>query len=158
MYNASQIADWFINQADVDSGDTLSHLKLQKLVYYAQAWHYTIHGEALFEEPIQAWKRGPVVRSLYDRFSSVLPYNSILPIYQQLDLVEFPEKTEALLDDIKHIYGEHSGAYLEDLTHQEDPWIIARAGLPNYANCENEITLASMKEYYSQKLDGQAQA
>ena len=50
MFKANQIADWFLSRTDMQSGDTISHLKLQKLVYYVQAWHYTIFNEPLFEE------------------------------------------------------------------------------------------------------------
>ena len=44
----------------------MSTWKLQKLVYYSQAWHLAWDGTPLFDEPIQAWANGPVVRKLYD--------------------------------------------------------------------------------------------
>src|SRR5450756_3169344 len=45
----------------------MSTWKLQKLVYYCQAWHLVWEENPLFDDPIQAWANGPVVRSLYDR-------------------------------------------------------------------------------------------
>ena len=44
---------------------TMSAMKLQKLVYYAQAWHLVWEDKELFPEEIQAWANGPVVPSLY---------------------------------------------------------------------------------------------
>ena len=157
IYTANQVADWFINSIRQDSGDTISHLKLQKLVYYAQAWNYTLFNNVIFKEEIQAWKHGPVVRSIYDRFKSSNVYTPINVSSLEIELVKFDERTEDLLLEINEIYGEHSASYLEDLTHSEKPWILARKGLPDYVNCENEITLKSMKDFYSQKLvvDGQ---
>lgn len=59
------IAQFFISK-----GGNIDHLKLQKLVYYAQAWFVSIYPdkEPLFDEPIEAWSHGPVVRSVYNRF------------------------------------------------------------------------------------------
>ena len=67
MYTSQQIADWILSQLNSNSGDTISPLKLQKLLYYCQAWHYTIFNEVLFDERIEAWTHGPVVPSQYIR-------------------------------------------------------------------------------------------
>ena len=42
MYTSKQIADWILSKINKEAGDTISPLKLQKLLYYCQAWHYTI--------------------------------------------------------------------------------------------------------------------
>ncbi|MFJ8528636.1 Panacea domain-containing protein [Bacillus sp. NPDC094106] len=59
------IAQYFISK-----GGNIDHLKLQKLVYYAQAWFVTIYPdkEPLFDEQIEAWSHGPVARSVHNRF------------------------------------------------------------------------------------------
>ncbi len=41
-------------------------MKLQKLIYYCQAWSLVWDEEPLFSEDIEAWANGPVVRSLYE--------------------------------------------------------------------------------------------
>lgn len=38
--------------------------KLQKLVYYSQAWSLVWDDDVLFPEEIEAWANGPVVREL----------------------------------------------------------------------------------------------
>ncbi|GAB2841398.1 Panacea domain-containing protein [Ferruginibacter profundus] len=150
MYNPNQIADYFLSKIDGEKGDTISPLKLQKLVYYAQAWHYTIFDTPLFDEKIEAWVNGPVVPSLYKRFVATHTKHSIIDVENMaLSVPEFEPNTKVLLDEIYRIYGERSASYLENLTHSEQPWIKARGILPPFASCKDEITLASMKEYYS---------
>ena len=50
--------------------DSMSHKKLQKLCYYAQAWYVTIKNKPLFEDDIEAWVHGPVVPSLYSQYKT----------------------------------------------------------------------------------------
>ena len=149
LYSPSQIADFFLSTIDTSKGDTISPLKLQKLVYYAQAWHYTLFGKPLFKEKIEAWVNGPVVPSLYSRFASTTKHRNIDISKIQLEKVKFPEQTNQLLNEIVLVYGERSGSYLEDLTHSEAPWIKARGTISPIVICKNEITLESMKDYYS---------
>ena len=64
---AERVADYIIRSAH-ESGELITNLKLQKLVYYAQAWHLALFDEPLFDDPIEAWVHGPVVSSLYSKF------------------------------------------------------------------------------------------
>ena len=154
VYTANEIADFFLGKIDVEAGDTISPLKLQKLVYYAQACYYTIFGKVLIEEPFEAWTHGPVVRSLWKRFEPARIADINL---QSLELkaAKFDDDTRQLLNEVNEIYGEHSGSYLETLTHNELPWLKARKGLAPYAKSTNEISLEDMKEYYGKILSGQ---
>lgn len=61
------IASYFIERAN-QTKSTINNLKLQKLVYYSQAWHLAIHGIPLFKEDFQAWVHGPVVPELYQKY------------------------------------------------------------------------------------------
>ena len=45
--------------------DLMTHLKLQKLVYFAQGAPLHYVGEPLFHEPMKAWIHGPVCPDLY---------------------------------------------------------------------------------------------
>jgi uncharacterized phage-associated protein len=65
--NASEVANYLVASFR-DAGDPLTNLKLQKLLYYAQGWYLAIHDEALFDERIEAWPRGPVVPPVYGSF------------------------------------------------------------------------------------------
>ena len=77
ILSSKQVADWILSKVNKSAGDTLSPLKLQKLLYYCQAWHYTIFNKELFDEKIEAWAHGPVVPSQYKRFSYIMIYDAI---------------------------------------------------------------------------------
>jgi uncharacterized phage-associated protein len=38
-----------------EQGEVLTNRKLQKLLYYAQAWYLALENRALFAEDFQAW-------------------------------------------------------------------------------------------------------
>ena len=48
-----------------ESGRDVTHMKLQKLLYYAQAWSAVWDERALFDERVEAWVNGPVIPSVY---------------------------------------------------------------------------------------------
>ena len=66
--SARIIAGWFVNAADRDSGEAPTHLKIQKLVYYTQAWYLANFDTPLFDEDMQAWTHGPVAPSVYEKY------------------------------------------------------------------------------------------
>ena len=67
QYTAQHIANFFLDAAEAENMP-MTQLKLLKLVYIAYGWYLALTGERLFREPIEAWKHGPVVRSLYHEF------------------------------------------------------------------------------------------
>ncbi|MHC1745179.1 MAG: Panacea domain-containing protein [Syntrophobacteraceae bacterium] len=147
-YTPEQIADWFLCNIDRDAGDSITHLKLQKLVYYAQAWSLALFDRALFEEDFEAWVHGPVLYSLYQRYSTfawqALPEPAECP---QLD-----EQTEDLLKDILEIYSPLPAKRIEALTHSELPWKEARGNLPPDARSSAKIKKETMKKHYAEIL------
>jgi len=144
-YTPSQIADWFLCSADLDAGAGITHLKLQKLVYYAQAWSLAFFDRPLFAEEIQAWAFGPVVPSLFQRFKGSGWQNLGKPS----KCPAFDAQTEELLKEIMRVYGRFDAKYLERLTHQEEPWKEARKGLDPEESSTRVITKGKMKQYYS---------
>ena len=48
--------------------DDLTNLKLQKLLYFAYGIHLSLFNEKLFNDEIQAWTLGPVVKKVYEEF------------------------------------------------------------------------------------------
>src|SRR5262245_57326727 len=128
---ASEVACHFLRKVDSSKGDALTPLKLQKLVYYAQAWYYTLFNTPLFDDKIEAWAHGPVVRSVWNTYKQFASKDAPIEVSKAVllcDPIE-DERVIKLLDDVKSIYGEHSGAYLEELSHSELPWRLARQGL-----------------------------
>jgi uncharacterized phage-associated protein len=140
--NANFVADALIHISHQHS-DPVTNLKLQKLLYYAQAWHLVLFDDALFDEAIEAWVHGPVVPSIFRRFRdnrwSVLEDSgSILPA----------ARTREHLDDVWKVFGKYNAYDLERMTHSEAPWKAAREGLAPDVSSHNIISLESMKSYY----------
>lgn len=124
----------------------MSAMKLQKLVYYAQAWSLVWDDRPLFGNRIEAWAHGPVVRDLYDAHKGQFTVNAADFSGDSARLtVDERETIEAVLEG----YGNRSAQWLSDQTHAEAPWQQARSGLSDAERSETEITLASMAEYYS---------
>lgn len=145
--NVHSVADYFLSIVDKDSGSSITHLKLQKLVYYAQAWNLVFTGEPMFDEEIEAWIHGPVCPELYRRFSGSGYRNLEKP-----DNVPTGFNKEQLetLEAVWESYGQYDGKYLEQLTHQELPWIKAREGYEDAQHCTEKIDLDIMKDYYTE--------
>ncbi|MBR1710941.1 MAG: DUF4065 domain-containing protein [Clostridia bacterium] len=116
------IADWFIahNEAFMkyNSGDEISNLKIQKLLYYAQGCALASLGEALFDDDIVAWKHGPVVESIYQKYYEYGRKGiSNIPQYPILEA-----KIENLLINTYNTFAKYSAWELANLTYMEDPW------------------------------------
>ncbi len=129
----------------------ITTMKLQKLVYYCQAWSLVWDEKPLFEEPIEAWANGPVVRQLYEAHRGRF---DLVPddLYGNPDA--FDDDQKATIDSVLNYYADKSTQWLIDLTHMEEPWRTAREGLPETARSNNVISPISMAEYYSSLQSG----
>ena len=146
MIPAIEVARYFLSFTDEDAGELISNLKLQKLLYYAQAWYLALYDNELFNEEIEAWVHGPVVYSVYNRFKD----------YKWNNITEQPANPNLSVGIRKHlveimrVFGGFSARQLEQMTHREDPWKKARKNLPLDEPSRNIIDTKNMKEYYKQ--------
>lgn len=142
---ANEVADYLLSVSK-ESGEAPSNLKLQKLVYYAQAWFLALYDRPLFQERIEAWIHGPVQPELYRRFK----HNSYLPIEDAVVRPELPELLRHHLGEIIRVYGDAEGWELEQLTHNEKPWQDARGDLTATDPSNEVIAPESMRHYYKE--------
>lgn len=154
MYQINEIADYVIVRLKNEDSSSLVNLKLQKLMYYIQAWHLAFYDKALFDGKFQAWIHGPVSRELYDRFKDTKSLYSEVELSDIVtkDFEHFDENTKAHIDNILEAYAQFSGYQLEIMTHREEPWIAARKGFDPMERCENEIDENLMTQYYKNRL------
>lgn len=118
----------------------ITHLKLQKLLYYGQAYHLVLANEKLFDNAIQAWDYGPVVPEIYYKYSS--QPTEILTLEANVD-IDLKQASLEIVDEVMNAYGQFSATRLIELTHREAPWKEA------YARGQNsEIDTSRMKEFY----------
>jgi uncharacterized phage-associated protein len=126
----------------------MTAMKLQKLVYYTQAWSVVWGDEnPLFNEDIEAWISGPVVPELYKSHSGMFKVNA--QALDEGDSSVLSDDQKDTIDRILNYYGSKDSQWLSDLTHLEDPWKKARKGLRPNERGNNIITLQSLNEYYS---------
>jgi len=118
-------------------------MKLQKLVYYSQAWSLVWDRQPVFSEPIEAWENGPVVRDLYRQHRA-------MPFIERLDRGDpsrLSDDQRASIAAVLHFYGERSGSWLSELTHRESPWLEARAAAAGAST--PPISLSAMRDFFS---------
>jgi uncharacterized phage-associated protein len=148
--SVNAVADYILSKLDMSAGDSITPLKLQKLVYYSQVYHLVRIGTSLFDDPIEAWAHGPVVRALYERFK-YYEWQNIPPTEIITDpFDEIPKESRKIIDEVFDEYNEYSAKRLEELTHSEKPWIDAYGDLPMGAACKETIRHESMKNFYAE--------
>lgn len=138
-----------------EAEECTSMLKLQKLLYYCQAWNLAIHNEQLFNEQFQAWIHGPVSRSIYNRFrGSKSLYSQVdeSNIQSAFNIQSMTDRDKSLIDSVLEVYAEYTGTQLEQLTHSEEPWLKARQYYTPSQRCEEIIDEEVMRSCYASRL------
>lgn len=138
--NVHDIADYMLKEHG-----SMTAMKLHKLLYYCQAWSLVWDARPIFPEPIQAWINGPVIPAIYPKHTDQF----LIAYWPWGKAFRVTSEAKDTITAVVHHYGDRDSQYLSDLTHQEDPWIFARKGLPPKERGESVISLASMEEYYS---------
>ena len=145
-YSASQIAQYFLRQADPDEGDTISNLKLQKLLYYAQGLYLGLYGVPLFRERVEAWIHGPAVSDVYHQYKEY-GWNAI-PCPTGFDPETIDPDTREFLDDVWDVYGQFSAGKLRQMIHRERPW--------TETPIEREISHDKLHQYFTHWVERDA--
>lgn len=130
MYDARQIANWFVRRAKQD-GRVLSIMSILKLAYIAHGWYLEMRKSPLFQNRIEAWQRGPVIPDVYSTFRRQGVH--VTEPVADFD-TELPEYDKDFLEQIYSIYGTLDPFTLSDMTHEPGgPWDIASKRGGNYA-------------------------
>ncbi|SRR6266481_913543 len=144
MVNVHDVAAYILKKQG-----QMSAMKLQKLLYYCQAWSLVWDEKPLFNAKIEAWANGPVVRTVYNCYKGSFVVSAPkLGNYSTLK----PAQRDTV-DAVLEAYGEKTAQWLIQLTHREKPWLDARIGLAPGDPGDQEITHESMAEYYSGLID-----
>ena len=143
MKNDAILVSKYVIKTLKEQNKEINHLKLQKILYYIQAWNLALLNEPLFEEDFEAWLHGPVIRKVWDEYKGHSVLIGELSEQDENINLKFTEDQEDVIEDVIDAYGNKSGYYLESLTHQEDPWKNARKQGENTI-----IKKEEMKKYY----------
>lgn len=142
MYDARQIANWFVERAECD-GEQLTIMQLLKLIYIAHGWHLEMSLSPLISNKIEAWKYGPVIPDVYNAFRK--KGISVTETVDGFDPVA-DAYVESLLEYVHNNYGKLPALRLSEITHERGgPWeqITKRYGY--YAPIPNKIMLSHWK-------------
>lgn len=144
------IAAYIINRTDRESGSAMTPLRLQKLLYYVEAWYLANFDQPLFRENFKAWVHGPVLNSVFQKYKRYrwrdIPTQG--PVDDQL-----PADLRNFIDAVCDEYEQFSAKKLEQLTHAEEPWRVARGDRSPEENCDEPIDKLLMRNYYGKRID-----
>lgn len=149
MVHVYDVAKFFLTK------ESMTHKKLQKLCYYAQAWYLAIKNKPLFNGKFEAWVHGPVCPELYREYKEFgygpIPKVNVMPEVFDDDTIDF-------LESVYSTYGPFSGDQLECLTHMEDPWKEARGELEEWMPSHNVISETTMAKFYRDVYENEPEA
>jgi uncharacterized phage-associated protein len=140
MASAHDVAKYILHKQE----GSMSTWKLQKLVYYSQAWSLVWDGEPIFPERIEAWANGPVVPELYRKHRGLFSVED----WEWGNPADLSPDQLDTIDKVLSDYGDLTGRQLSHLTHAERPWRDAREGLGPTAPSSRAIPVAAMQAYY----------
>jgi uncharacterized phage-associated protein len=138
--NANDIAEWFVRYSADELGAPVDPMSLEKLIYYAQAFHLMLKDQPLFRDEIQAWRLGPVIPSIHEKYPG---YGSVPIVLSVEDAVASSgSEIETFLSEVVGFFCRHTAINLSRATHLENPWIDASEAR------DNTISQASLKAFY----------
>ena len=140
MSNVFDVAKYILEKCG-----SMTPNKLQKLCYYAQAWHLAWEDKPLFGEDFQAWVNGPVCKELFNMTKGKF---SVDVNDEPGDINNLNEIQKEDIDKVIEYYGNKTPQWLSQLTRMEEPWQKARKGVPIGVPSSNIITKESMLTYY----------
>ncbi|MBC2328838.1 Panacea domain-containing protein [Listeria swaminathanii] len=134
-YLADSVAGYIIDYCREKKYE-LNNLKLQKLLYYAQAKFLVAKNRSLFQETIEKWKLGPVVPEVYHIYKSYGAKNIISPEkrleiifdkkgefkFKNIILEEISPEDKQVLNMVIDKYAPFNPFELVNMTHEHEIW------------------------------------
>ena len=146
-YKAEDVARYLIFLASQENQekeiDGITNLKLQKILYFAQAYYLAKLGKPLFAEKLEAWEYGPVVPEVYRKFKR----KGSKPIVIKEDESKLSGDDKEVLQKVWDSFGGYSASRLVDIVHAHTPWKEA------FASENKTISHKALKDYYSPLLN-----
>lgn len=144
--DAKIVANYFLSLSKPNTVESITNLKLQKLLYYVQGFNLAINNTTLFSQKIEAWAHGPVVPDVYREFKG-FGYKDIV-IEEDYDFSELTTEQKKIISEVWEVFKFYDGKELEKLSHSESPWKDARGELAEYDSSNAIISADSIKKYF----------
>lgn len=133
--------------AILDRTGSITTMKLQKLVYYSQAWQLVFHHIPLFEDRIEAWAEGPVTRVLSDAHRRRYSVES----WPQGNPSNLTAQEIRTIDWVVDKYSSFSAEALSRMSHMDSPWRVTRGILADGSRSNAEIPRERIRIFYSRQ-------
>lgn len=147
MAKAEDIARYLLLLAcEEQEAEPITHLRLQKLLYYAQGWALAMTDRPLFDEVIEGWVFGPVVPSVHRKFAAF--GQAGIPATEACHSPLLTTDQLTLVESVWENYKSFSAIGLMKRTHSELPWINSRKGLGPRERGDAPIDPEDMKQFF----------
>ena len=150
---AVEVAKYILNLINEDYGETISNLKLQKILYYIQGYFLAYFDKPLFEDKIVAWAYGPVVPSVYNEYkkygNNSLPVHEITQEEYHMFINNLSKNELGLIQQVFETYIDYYAYNLVNMTHSETPW---NSALIDGKATGNEIDNDIIKFFFKSKI------
>lgn len=148
-YNPTEFARYILAK-----NGSISNMKLQKLIFYTEVVFMAVTNKSLFEENYEAWKHGPVLPSVYHEFKKYSLLRSNIPYTRESKDTELNLSSEyvELIDKVIEVFGKHNEDALRNSSHNEQPYKVARRGVPEDASSNAIMEKTQLKKFYRAKL------
>jgi uncharacterized phage-associated protein len=133
-----------------DERDPLTNLRLQKLLYYAQAWSLVIRESELFSDEIVAWRHGPVVPVVYRALPGGIGASAIPPD-SFASVPDLEVEDAAYMKSVWEAYNPYSALKLSRMTHEEMPWQKAWGGRPRDGHGDDPIRIEDLEDFFGKQ-------
>lgn len=124
---------------------SMTTMKLQKLVYYCQAYNLAWYERPLFDEEVRAWTHGPVVYDLFNAHRGMYSIDAETLKGGNPQLLSDEERD--VIDSVCEAFQQLTGWELRNRTHEEAPWINNFDERDPWHN--EEISQDEMKDFYA---------
>ena len=131
-----------------ESKVSITHLKLQKLLYYVQWRALAIFDKEMFENDFEAWVNWPVCKEIYAKYSA--SWFNQLESDSNKNL--FTSEESWFISEVVEKYWKFNPWELVALTHSEMPWIKTREWLDATVGCNRIINKKLIKDSFKSKL------
>lgn len=141
MANVCDVAKYVLEKTG-----QITTMKLQKLVYYCQAWSLAWDGKPLFPEEFRAWANGPVCQELFNKHRGKFLVG--VGLFSGEEDYPFSDDEKETMDTVIEYYGDKEPQWLSELTHKERPWKETRGNTSPGEPCDRIIPKELMQDYY----------
>ena len=163
VHSVYGIANAFINKA-AEHGQKLSHMQIQKLIYFANGYHLGATEKPMIDHTFEAWDYGPVIPNLYHQLKKFggKPITGMCGThdwdtntFSPAPIPTGDQRASRIIDFVWEKYGQYSALQLSDMSHAPgSPWEKTKAQRPGIkdADIPDQLIIEYFKKFVKKKV------